>query len=59
MIVRHAKIFGPDHRFISGDLVIREGRIIDAPPIPGEEVLDAQGLYALPGLVDIHFHGAV
>ena len=25
----------------------------------GEEVLDARGSYALPGLVDIHFHGAV
>jgi N-acetylglucosamine-6-phosphate deacetylase len=22
-------------------------------------VLDAAGLYALPGLVDLHFHGAV
>lgn len=26
---------------------------------PGEQVIDADGLYALPGLVDIHFHGAV
>ncbi len=24
-----------------------------------EEVIDAEGLYALPGLVDLHFHGAV
>ena len=26
--------------------------------LSGEEVLDASGLLALPGLVDIHFHGA-
>ena len=29
------------------------------PPQPGEEVIDAGGLYALPGLLDLHFHGAV
>ena len=30
-----------------------------AAPEAGEEVIDAEGLYALPGLVDIHFHGAM
>ena len=29
------------------------------PPQEGEDVIDAGGAYALPGLVDIHFHGAV
>ena len=38
----------------------REGRIVPfAQPEAGEEVLDAKGAYALPGLVDIHFHGAM
>ena len=61
MIIKNAKVYTPEHRFVRQDLVIRGGRIVpDAPaPEPGEEVLDAEGLYALPGLVDIHFHGAV
>ena len=43
-----------------GDLAIRDGRIAaGTTPQPGEEVIDAGGLYALPGLLDIHFHGAV
>ena len=42
------------------DLIIRDGRIVfGAAPQEGEDVIDAGGAYALPGLVDIHFHGAV
>ena len=60
MIIKNAAIYTPQHSFAVGDLAIRNGRI--APPCrpePGEKVVDATGLYALPGLVDIHFHGAV
>ena len=60
MIIKHAKIYTPRHTFEEGDLFIREGRIVPfAQPEAGEEVLDAKGAYALPGLVDIHFHGAM
>jgi dihydroorotase len=37
------------------DLVIRDGIIADAP-VKGAEVIDADGLVALPGLVDLHTH---
>ena len=60
MIIRNAKVFADGCRFVERDLIIRDGRIVfGAPPMDGEEVLDAQGAYALPGLVDIHFHGAM
>lgn len=60
MIIRNAKVFSDGCRFAEKDLVIRQGRILfGGVPEPGEKVLDAQGAYALPGLVDIHFHGAV
>lgn len=60
MIIRNAKVFTGGCRFEERDLLIREGRVVfGAPPMDGEEVLDARGSYALPGLVDIHFHGAV
>lgn len=60
MIIRNAKVYTPQHTFAVQDLVIRNGRIVpQAKAEPGEQVIDADGLYALPGLVDIHFHGAV
>ena len=60
MIIKNARIYTPEHTFKTGDLTIRDGRIaFGALPLEGEEVLDANGAYALPGLVDIHFHGAV
>ena len=60
MIIKNALVYTPDHTFVPGDLAIRDGRIAaDTTPQPGEEVIDAGGLYALPGLLDIHFHGAV
>ena len=60
MIVRNAKVFTDGCRFVEKDLVIRDGRIVfGAAPRADEEILDAGGAYALPGLVDIHFHGAV
>ena len=60
MIIRNAKVFTGGCRFEERDLLIRDGRIVfGAVPMDSEEVLDARGSYALPGLVDIHFHGAV
>ncbi|MDD4849498.1 MAG: N-acetylglucosamine-6-phosphate deacetylase [Gemmiger sp.] len=62
MIIKNANIYTPSHTFALGDVAIRDGRFtfgVPTQPAPGEEVLDAEGLYALPGLVDIHFHGAV
>ena len=60
MIIRNAKVYTPRHTFELGSIVIREGRILPfAQPLEGEEIVDAKGAYALPGLVDIHFHGAM
>ena len=60
MIIRNAKVYTIDGQFVEKDLIIRDGRIVfGAAPMEGEEIIDAQGAFALPGLVDIHFHGAV
>lgn len=38
-----------------GDIHIRDGVVVDQPT-SGAEVIDADGLIALPGLVDLHTH---
>lgn len=60
MIIKNAMVYTPQHVFAKGDIVIRGGRIVfGAAPQLDEEIIDAEGLYALPGLLDLHFHGAV
>ena len=49
---------GPDDRAPT-DLLLRDGVITETGPkltAPGAQVLDAHGLIALPGLVDLHTH---
>jgi dihydroorotase len=38
------------------DFGIKDGRIVDAADLSGAETIDAAGLIALPGLVDLHTH---
>ncbi len=60
MIIKNASVYTPEHQFSLQDIVIRGERIVENTSVlPDEEILDATGLLALPGLVDIHLHGAV
>ncbi|WP_026527557.1 N-acetylglucosamine-6-phosphate deacetylase [Butyrivibrio sp. VCD2006] len=67
MIIKNAKVFTDNFSFEEKTIYITGGRITriaDAKENPdanseGEDILDASGLFAVPGLVDIHFHGAV
>lgn len=56
MIIRNAHLFHEDAAFHDGDLFIQDDRI--AAQAAGETI-DGAGLYAIPGLTDIHFHGCV
>ena len=67
MLIKGAKVFTEDFNFepenihIEGDRISRitaDSYTPDANSLD-EKVIDASGLFALPGLVDIHFHGAV
>ncbi len=56
MKITGAKVYTEEHRFEERDIYISGERIAlseDEGP-----VIDAGGLYAVPGLVDIHLHGA-
>ena len=50
-VIRGARVLGGDVQ----DLYVEDGTLVDAPPT-GAQQLDATGLVALPGLVDLHTH---
>ena len=58
MLIKNAQVFTAENRFtkldISFDTHIREIGHIAKP-----EDLDAEGCYLIPGLIDVHTHGAV
>lgn len=56
MIIKNALVFGEDYSFAQSDLCL-DADVITANP--SGETFDATGLYAIPGLTDIHFHGCV
>ena len=57
MIIKNALVF-TDNSFIRKDIYIEKDRISNSP-IYGAEIIEAEGLYAIPGLIDLHFHGCV
>ncbi len=64
MLIKGGTIFQDDKTFAKKDISFEKGRIvaITEPGSIGEEaqqVYDATGYYVLPGLIDIHSHGAM
>lgn len=57
MIIKNAQVFSDDG-FIINDIYTNGVRITDSPASQ-DEIIDAEGLYAIPGLIDLHFHGCV
>ena len=55
-IIRDGIILRPDFSFHRGDLFIRDGVIVPDEPSDAD-VINAENLFIIPGLVDIHFHG--
>ncbi|WP_026488372.1 N-acetylglucosamine-6-phosphate deacetylase [Butyrivibrio sp. XBB1001] len=72
MIIKNVRIFNKDSKFEIGDIVIEndritkvitdedgEGSLFENATQENDEIIDGQGLMAIPGFVDIHFHGAM
>lgn len=64
MIIRNGNIFTQNEKFQEGQVYINGKKIEkisyeDDLSIEKEIVLDAEDMYVLPGLVDIHSHGAL
>lgn len=58
MIIERVNILQEDGTFCEGSLYVKGDRITDEP-VADDEVIDGSGYYAVPGLIDIHFHGNV
>jgi dihydroorotase len=61
LAIRGGRIIDPaSGTDLVGTLLIQDGRIAamlpDGAPVDADEVIDAQGLLVLPGLIDIHAH---
>lgn len=60
MIIRNVKVYTEDKSFKDGEIYIRDGRFAESPSREKDEpVMDGQGCYAVPGLIDMHFHGCM
>lgn len=74
MFIHHVKIYTEEKKFIPGAIQIGDGIITGVFPEENkpelrsakrkaeeqkEEVIDGQGAYAIPGLIDLHLHGCM
>ncbi|SHJ55748.1 N-acetylglucosamine-6-phosphate deacetylase [Hespellia stercorisuis] len=69
MIIRNVRVFRENQTFVPGTIVIKDGlfqaitlegmtgRAGRAVDLTDETVLDGEGCYAIPGMIDLHFHG--
>ncbi|MCR5343663.1 MAG: N-acetylglucosamine-6-phosphate deacetylase [Butyrivibrio sp.] len=63
MIIKNGKVYTREFAFKEMNIRTDGDRISEVTedeisPADDEEVVDAEGLYVIPGLTDLHFHGA-
>lgn len=60
MIVRNGMVYDPDGTFRKKDIYMEDGCFVQKEQETGSgDAFDAEGLYLIPGLTDIHFHGCM
>ncbi len=60
MFIKNVRIYTEEKKFLPGSIEVQDGRIaaIRYDSIEkNEAVVDGGGCYALPGMIDMHFHG--
>lgn len=58
MIIKNVLVFGEDKTFAPGEIAIEDGVFVNETS-DDMDVIDGEGCFAIPGLVDVHFHGCV
>ena len=60
MIIKNVKVYQENQTFKEGEICIRGGAFAEnADAQENEEILDGEGCYAIPGMIDLHFHGCM
>lgn len=59
MIIKNVKVYTEDQTFEDGEIVICDGLFADSADGDDLECVDGKGCYAIPGLIDLHFHGCM
>ena len=60
MIIKNVKVYQENQTFKEGEICIRGGVFAEnADAQENEEILDGEGCYAIPGMIDLHFHGCM
>ena len=75
MLIKNVKVYTEDWRFEEGEIVIRdgifervnfktdkeeaEGNGEPVPDVAEDVIVDGEGCFAIPGLIDLHFHGCM
>lgn len=57
MVIRGGMVFQPDGSFAEKEVYVEGEKITDVKN--DTDVINAEGCYVIPGLVDVHFHGCV
>ena len=58
MLIKNASVFTPDHSFRRQDVRF-DTHILETGPLAGTPDISAEDCYLIPGLIDVHTHGAV
>lgn len=65
MVIKNVQIFGEDKSFAPGQLEMKDGIFTkvtlgtETEDTGSADAVDGEGCFAIPGLVDIHFHGCM
>ena len=61
MIIKNIRVYGTDEQFHEGSVCILGERFVngEAAKDSADQILDGKGCYAIPGLLDVHFHGCL
>ena len=60
MIIKNGNVLNDDFRFMIADVKVKGDKISDiGENLCGDDVIEADGCYVVPGFIDTHMHGAL
>ena len=63
MVIDNVLVYTENKEFVKGGIVLENDTIKsvykdgEKPQVDNDKVIDGNGAFAIPGLIDLHFHG--